>query len=58
MVSELKNQKRRQYKKPQLRVIDLAAKEVLVVGCKNSDGTSPLSSFPPCWNDSCQTDGS
>ncbi len=42
------NKDKTEYKKPRLRVIELAAEEVLVAGCKTAAGTSA-----PLNPDSC-----
>ncbi|MFW6107390.1 MAG: hypothetical protein ACOC8A_01730 [bacterium] len=46
MQSQPKRQKKRPYQKPKLRVIELAAEEVLGVGCKTNQGVGALSA--PC----------
>lgn len=48
--------KRREYEKPELRSIDLAADEVMAVGCKTVSRTGPLKVTPPCAP--CQNIGS
>ncbi len=44
MSNEPKRKRRARYQKPKLRVIDLAAEEVLGIGCKTSsaNGGGPL----------------
>lgn len=49
---------RKQYTAPTLKTVALNTKEVLAVGCKNTDGISPVSEAPPCWANSCQSSGS
>jgi len=46
----------RTYEKPELRVIELAADEVLAVGCKTQ--SKPASSGTPCWIRFCSYKGS
>jgi hypothetical protein len=47
------------YEKPRLRKIELAAEEVLAVGCKTSQtGFAPGSNVPPCMAQNCQRAGS
>jgi hypothetical protein len=50
--------KKRVYKKPRLRTIELAAEEVLAVGCKlASGGEAPLSEIS-CTANNCSGAGS
>ena len=42
-----KEQKRQPYKKPNIKVIELVADEVLAVGCKSSVGTSGKNDWLP-----------
>jgi hypothetical protein len=47
------------YQKPRLIVIELAAEEVLAIGCKlTSSGFAPNSISPPCAFQSCSNAGS
>ncbi len=59
MQSDQKKEKKRKsvYEKPRLRKIELAAEEVLGIGCKIATGSSPGSS-PPCWTQQCNMAGS
>lgn len=45
------------YQKPRLRVIDLAAEEVLVVGCKTVSKAAPLNPAA-CNTNNCSSLGS
>jgi hypothetical protein len=45
------------YESPALRVIELAADEVLAVGCKNRSGNAP-GGGPPCAVRNCAQPGS
>ena len=49
---------RRPYKKPELRVVELEAKEVLATGCKTASGNSAIGSPTNCVGNSCAADGS
>ena len=50
---------KRAYEKPMLRTIELAAEEVLAVGCKAvHSGTAPGSPTPPCMIRNCAGKGS
>lgn len=46
----MKNEKERkaQYEKPRLRVIELTADEVMAVGCKTVGTRGPAKATPPC----------
>jgi len=47
------------YEKPRLRTIELAAEEILAIGCKAlSSGTAPGSTTPPCMVRHCAGKGS
>lgn len=47
------------YEKPRLRTIELAAEEILAVGCKAvHTGTAPGSPTPPCMIRNCAGKGS
>ena len=46
------------YEKPRLRTIELAAEEILAIGCKTNSGTAPGSSTPPCMIRHCSGKGS
>ncbi len=49
--------RKRPYEKPQLRIIQLAAEEVLAVGCKLVNGPGgPIA--PTCTSSSCFAPGS
>lgn len=55
MTSKSARKHLRPYEKPRLRTVELAAKEVLAVGCKQpSDGIN-AGSGPPCLFGSCTT---
>ena len=41
------------YEKPQLRIIELAAEEVLAAGCKTASGGSAVGGVPPCFTRPC-----
>jgi hypothetical protein len=49
---------RQPYKKPELRVVELEAKEVLATGCKTSTGNSAFDFPSNCVGNSCAQDGS
>ncbi len=50
---------RKTYEKPRLRTIELAAEEVLAVGCKTiSSGIAPGAVSPPCMIRNCSGRGS
>ncbi len=44
------------YEKPFLRTLDLAAEEVLAVGCKMATSSGPIP--PTCLSSVCSADGS
>ena len=46
------------YEKPKLRVIELAAEEVMAAGCKIAAGTSTGVNGLPCASNQCVTTGS
>ncbi len=46
------------YEKPRLRAIELAAEEILAIGCKSTAGTAPGSNNPPCMIRHCSGKGS
>jgi len=47
------------YEQPRLRRIELAAEEILAVGCKAvASGTAPGSPTPPCMIRNCAGKGS
>jgi hypothetical protein len=48
----MQEKKKREYEKPVLRAIELAADEVLAVGCKATSGLSQISG-PQCGVDAC-----
>jgi hypothetical protein len=51
--------KKQAYETPRLRTIELAAEEILAVGCKAvSSGTAPGSPTPPCMIRNCAGRGS
>ena len=49
---------KRDYKKPTLRVIDLAAEEVLAIGCKTTTGGTASLAMPCLPGNSCSGPGS
>jgi len=54
-----KKRKKRVYAKPKLRIIELAAEEVLAVGCKMIGGAPAAGGNPNCGiSNNCVTDGS
>ena len=55
-IKEKINDDRRPYEKPALRIIELAAEEVLAVGCKA--GHTPASGRPTCASKPCAQKGS
>lgn len=56
MSSRPQRQKKRAYEKPRLRVIELAAEEVLAIGCKTNSESA--SGSTPCWLNGCSQLGS
>lgn len=58
MDSSKQQKQQKPYRKPKVRIVDLAAKEVLGVGCKNDGGVGAANTMPPCMNNGCQEDGS
>lgn len=57
MSTDAPRRTKRSYEKPKLRVIDLAAEEVLAIGCKVSDGGMAFGASP-CPANSCNQAGS
>ena len=55
---EKREHSRQPYEKPRLRVIELAAEEVLAKGCKTISATAPMQIAPPCWLMACSQMGS
>jgi hypothetical protein len=55
MSSRRERENKRAYEKPRLRVIELAAEEVLGVGCKTTESKPGGSN---CWNNNCVLLGS
>jgi hypothetical protein len=53
---QAKEKKKRPYEKPRLRTIELAAEEVLGVGCKTTGETAPYGG-PPCSVSNCSQIG-
>ena len=49
---------RQPYKKPELRVVELEANEVLATGCKTSTGATAFGAASGCLSNSCASDGS
>lgn len=59
MDDDNKNKKSRQkYEKPRLRKIELAAEEVMAVGCKGTPGAAPGAPGPTCMVRNCAGKGS
>ena len=54
---ETKKEQKRLYKKPKLRTIELAAEEVLGVGCKTVTGPSNVGIPTSCNATVCNLDG-
>ena len=50
---DLREKQKRTYEKPQLRVIELAAEEVLGFGCKLSSGGRAVGSPANCVSNGC-----
>ena len=46
------------YEKPRLRAIELAAEEILAIGCKSVTGVASGSTSPPCMVRHCSGKGS
>ncbi|NOZ20082.1 MAG: hypothetical protein GXP25_03230 [Planctomycetes bacterium] len=46
------------YERPRIRVVELAAEEVLAKGCKTFTLTAPGQFSPPCWFAMCAQQGS
>ena len=57
MAIKKEQQNKKKYEKPSLRVIELAAEEVLVAGCKTISGGSAVGSMP-CTFSRCSGRGS
>lgn len=60
MNSNFREKEKKPYEKPEIRAIDLAADEVLAVGCKTPT-TFPVSGggpAPGCLTNTCSQDGS
>jgi hypothetical protein len=53
-----KEMEKRPYERPRLRRIELAAEEVLVVGCKSQSGGIAYLNPPPCSAHHCAGPGS
>lgn len=53
-----KKESRREYEKPRLRTIELAAEEVLAVGCKTVSGGTAFGGGPTCMVRNCSGRGS
>lgn len=56
MMQTVKNSQKKPYQKPELKVIELVAEEVLGIGCKNDSASAP-SGFT-CESNNCQLLGS
>jgi hypothetical protein len=46
------------YEKPRLRIIELAAEEVLAIGCKSAGASSGVGGGPTCLTRMCAGTGS
>ena len=55
---QTKEKKKRVYKKPRLRTIELAAEEVLAVGCKLASGGWASGDPVTCVGNGCASAGS
>lgn len=55
MAPDIKKEKHKQeYEKPRLRVIELAADEVMATGCKtDSTASAGVTTHPPCLSNLC-----
>ena len=59
MADSVKTTDRKAYEKPQIKIIELAAEEVLAAGCKlASGGLSAVGGAPPCTTRPCAGIGS
>ncbi|MEW6358023.1 MAG: hypothetical protein AB1696_16940 [Planctomycetota bacterium] len=58
LCEEKKTRGRIAYSRPRVRVIELAAEEVLAKGCKTFASTAPGQFSPPCWLTMCADQGS
>jgi hypothetical protein len=58
MFDDKKLKKRCSYEKPKLRIIELAAEEVLAVGCKTAFSGSAVGGGPVCMIRHCAGNGS
>ncbi len=56
MMQTDKKRPRKPYQKPELKVIELVAEEVLGIGCKNDSSSAP-SGFT-CMSNNCQINAS
>lgn len=57
MEPQTKEKMKQTYEKPKLRIIELAAEEVLGIGCKTTVLSSP-GGAPPCTSSNCSQLGS
>jgi hypothetical protein len=57
-MKNLEGNEKQTYEKPMLRTIELAAEEILAIGCKTVGGTAPGSNTPPCQIRHCSGKGS
>jgi hypothetical protein len=53
-----KEKNKRSYEKPMLRVIELAAEEVLAIGCKQATGATAFGNAVGCIANPCAAQGS
>jgi hypothetical protein len=57
-MKNLEDNEKQTYEKPRLRTIELAAEEILAIGCKSNTGNAPGSATPPCMIRHCSGKGS
>lgn len=55
-MDEKRGELKREYEKPRLRVIELAAEEVMGIGCKISSGAPGVQPTGVCGNPVCSAD--
>jgi hypothetical protein len=58
MGDSVKATDRKVYEKPQLRIIELAAEEVLAAGCKTASGSVSAFGAITCFQRPCSASGS
>jgi hypothetical protein len=57
-MKNLEGNEKQTYEKPRLRTIELAAEEILAIGCKSSTGVASGQTAPPCMIRHCAGKGS